>query len=134
MTTQLVLSDINWTRTIARAIAAVWAGFWMFFGIASSIGEGLHLPGAIMHVLVPGLIFAGIALFAWRWQMHGAVVLIVSGALVMIIYPLVVGGRFPLSTVGFVLLTMALPPLVAGILLLIDARKHPRTFSFKAED
>jgi hypothetical protein len=131
---QLAIHNGNWVRTIARVIAGLWAGFWMFFGIASGIGERLTLVGVLMHVLLPGVIFVGIAAFAWRWQLHGSIVLMLSGIIVMIAYPLLVKARFTLSTIFFVLLTMAIPPLVSGALLFFDARKNENRFHFKTED
>ncbi|MEA3345700.1 MAG: hypothetical protein U9Q78_05575 [Chloroflexota bacterium] len=43
--------------------------------------------------------------------------------LIAIGYTLMTYKRFPLSTITFVLLTMALPPLVAGSLLLANRRR-----------
>lgn len=113
----------RWLCYAARIIGLAWASFWLFFGIASSIGENLQLTGMVMHVLFPGVIFLGIALLAWRWETHGAVLFIAIGVIAMALYPVVFGGRFSFSTVIFVELTMALPPIIAGILLLIHSRK-----------
>ena len=113
----------KWMLYTARIIALLWAGFWMFFGIASGIGEGLRLTGILMHVLLPGLVFLGIALLAWRWETHGAILFMTIGLIVLIAYPILFGGKFPLSTIIFVDLTMALPPLVAGALLFVAVRK-----------
>jgi hypothetical protein len=96
----------------------------MWFGIASGLGEGLTLTGVLMHVLLPGLVFLGIALLAWLWETHGAILFMAIGIVVLVAYPIVFGGRFPLSTVLLVELTMALPPLLAGVLLFIAARKE----------
>ena len=131
---EFAFHTVNWVRTVARIIASVWAAFWMYFGIASGIGEGMALVGVLMHILLPGLVFVGIAAFAWRWQLHGAIVLILSGVVVLVGYPLLAGHRFPLATVIFVLLTMALPPLISGVLLFVDARKDEKRLPFKTED
>lgn len=118
----------------ARVIAFLWAGGWMGFGIASSFGEGLRLGGVLMHVLFPGALFITIALFAWRWPLHGGVVLMLCGVAVLTAYPLFMGGRFPFRTVAFLAATMGVPPLWAGLMMFLDARKHRPTFPFKTED
>jgi hypothetical protein len=128
------LSEKSILLYIARTIAFLWAAFWLFVGITSGIGEGLKLAGLIMHVIFPGVLFLSLALFAWRWPVHGAIVLILCGIAVLILYPVQMGRGFPLSTVLFVLSTMGAPPLIAGLLMLIHARKHKPTFRFKAED
>lgn len=105
----------------ARILGLLWAGFWLFFGIASGVGENLQLSGIIMHILFPGLVFLGIALLAWRWPNHGVFVFLLIGAFVLIGYPVMM-HHFPLSTIIFMELTMALPPILAGILLFLSTR------------
>jgi len=103
-------------RYTARGLALIWAGFWVFFGVASGLGEELDALGVFMHTLVPGLIFLVFALVAWKWELLGGLLVLLSGVAVAIGYPVWAAGRFELMTIVFVLLTMALPPLVAGIL------------------
>ena len=79
-----------------------------------------------MHVLLPGLIFLGIALLAWRWPVHGAFLFIAIGILILVGYPIVM-SHFPFSTIVFVWLTMALPPIIAGVLLHHASRRTPFT-------
>ena len=105
----------------ARILGLLWAGFWLFFGIASGIGENLRLADIVMHVLFPGLVFLGIALLAWRWPYHGVFVFLTIGLFVLIGYPVMM-THFPFSTILFVELTMALPPIIAGILLYVSNR------------
>ncbi len=119
---------------IARAVAFVWAAFWLLFGIAAGVEEGLRLTGLIMHVLFPGVLFLMIALFAWRWPVHGSIVLMLCGLAVLVLYPLEMRGAASLSTMIFVVLTMGVPPLLAGALMFIHARTHPPTFPFKTDD
>ncbi len=118
----------------ARALAFVWATFWMAFGISSGIGEGPRLAGIIMHVLFPGVLFVAIAVFAWRWPVHGGIVLMLCGIAVLILYPLQLRRAFSLSTLLLIVATMGLPPLFAGVLMLLHTRKHQPRFPFKAED
>jgi hypothetical protein len=109
---------------LARIIAILWAGFWTFFGIASGLGEGLTPAGVFIHTLMPGLIFLLFMLLPWIWELGGGILLIVTGLFVCVAYPLMVHGRFPLETVIFVLLTMAIPPLVSGIMFVVISRKR----------
>jgi hypothetical protein len=115
----------EWMRYTARALVLTWAGWWMFFGLASGTGERLSPLGVLLHAAVPGGIFLISALIAWRWEMPGAALLIVEGLIVCAGYPLMVSGRFPLATILFVLLTMALPPVLAGLLFLAGWRRSP---------
>jgi hypothetical protein len=101
-------------RILAYAVAFVWAGFWTWFGLASGIGEKLRPLGVLLHALVPGGLFLASVAAAWRWEKPGAYLLLLEGLLIAILYPM----HFPARFLPFVLPTMALPPLVAGILLL----------------
>jgi len=49
--------------------------------------------------------------------------LVLEGLAVVTLYPVLVREAMPFSTVVFVLLTMGLPPLVAGCLLLWRGQK-----------
>ena len=113
------------TERIAWVLIVCVAVFWLWFGIVSAIGEDLGPANAVLHVLVPGGTFAIIGVLAWRWRTPAAVALSAIGAFVAIAYPRVYLEFFATSTVGLVVATMALPPLVAGILLLLSrSRTH----------
>jgi hypothetical protein len=113
-------SAIKMTVWGSRTLAAVWAGWWIFFGIASGIGEKLDLFGILMHTLVPGLVFGLVFLLAWKWEAAGGILLVAMGALVTVGYPMMMFRNRPIrwDWYSFILLTMALPPLISGILLL----------------
>ena len=105
---------------LARIVALIWAGWWTLFGLLSGIGEGLDVLGVIMHLTVPGLIFLAAALVAWRWEVAGGILLVVEGVLALF--------YFPFAREPFGLLTLALPPVIAGVLFLIAGltnRHHP---------
>jgi hypothetical protein len=108
--------ETKWMRDIARILALVWAGWWTFFGLASGLGEGLDPSGVAIHIAMPGLIFLIVALIAWRWEAIGGILLGLVGLIVLIAYPATTYGRLPPATISFAVLTMALPPLVAGML------------------
>jgi len=115
-----------WAHWTARILSLAWAGFWVWFGLASGISEPTTERGKLMDVLihttVPGLVFLVTALIAWRWEAVGGVLLLLEGLIIAVGYPWMFHGRFPLRTYVFVELTMAVPPLVAGVLFLIASR------------
>ncbi len=69
------------------------------------------------------LIFATILFIVSLWERAGGVLMIIVGLVVAVGYPLTFGRRFPATTSIFVELTMALPPLLVGILLILARRK-----------
>jgi ABC-type uncharacterized transport system permease subunit len=118
---------VKWLRIGGLALALVWAGWWTFFGIASGIGEKMSPAGVFAHATLPGLIFCGSVAIAWWKESIGGIVLLLEGVVALIAYPLMTYHNFPLSTIAFVILTMALPPLLAGLLLIVDGRKSSPT-------
>ena len=105
-------------KYIARIIALVWAGWWVFFGLASGIGEGLDPIGVVIHTAVPGLIFLVLAIIAWLRQDIGGALLVLAGLVIMVIYPLMARGSLSISTILVAMALLALPPLIAGGLCL----------------
>jgi hypothetical protein len=103
----------------ARVLAVSWALFWVWLGFASGIAEGETVRGVVVHTAVPGLFFALLVVVAWRWQTLGGVLLVLAGLFAFVVYPILF-HRLPPLTIFLTLLTMAVPPLVAGILLLMD--------------
>jgi hypothetical protein len=110
-------------RTLAVIVSLLWGGWWTFFGLASGLGEKLSPPGILAHAALPGLVFLISAAMAWRWEAAGGTVLLLEGLLVLFVYPALAHGRFSIATIAFVLLTMAVPPLIAGSLFLVDSSK-----------
>ena len=113
----------TWMRGIARGLALIWAAWWTIFGLLSGAGEGVRGLLANAPNALPGLAFLVSAAVAWKWEAVGGGLLILEGVIVLVAYPMMTHGRFPLSTITLVLLTMALPPLVAGILFLAHRRR-----------
>ena len=118
-------------RSIARALAALWAGWWTLcvaYFSAGLVGV-FHCFDCAPHEQAPvwgtgSLVMAAClalpvwasAAVAWRWQRIGGIVLVLEGLLISIpavrMYPL----RSVLLTVA--MCAMPLPPLVAGTLFL----------------
>ncbi|HAL61566.1 MAG TPA: hypothetical protein DCP08_04055 [Chloroflexi bacterium] len=80
-------------------------------------------PGLLAHS-TPGLLILIATLVAWRWEKIGGSLLVGVALLVtaFLLWALIFrGGHRPLA--ALVWSTMALPPLVAGLLFLISSRK-----------
>lgn len=114
----------KWLRTIARILAILWFGLWAFFNIGSGIVEGGR---SLLFHFIAALIFAVLLLIVWRWEKVGSIIMIIIGLFVAIAYPLTIGRRFPPITSIMMELTMALPPLLIGILLILYRRKSKTT-------
>jgi hypothetical protein len=111
----------KWMRFVARVLMIIAIVFWLWFGIGSAYVEGLGLVNWVLHILVPGGIFLLSALVAWRWQGPGGALLVVEGILASgFIVRTFLWGRFTVSTLILMGLTLGLPPLAAGILFLLS--------------
>ncbi len=113
------LERIAWALTIGVV------AFWLWFGLASAVSERLGSANFVAHILVPGGVLALIAAIAWRWRVAGAILMIAAGGTIFVGYPMVFGEFFPTSTIVVVLLSLAAPPVAAGVLLL-EARHLAR--------
>lgn len=102
-------------RWAARIILILWAGFWLFFNIGSFFAE---LPaegvGAAVNHLTVALITLALFIVAWRWELIGALLLLVGVAFAVFFFHLY---RFDSSSSIFVLLTLTLPMIVVATLL-----------------
>jgi hypothetical protein len=113
----------DWQRKAAWILAIVAVVFWMWFGVGSALVEGGGWFNWLMHILIPGGVFALGALIALRWQRVGGGLLALMGLLaVALSLAGLIGGRLTLGTALMMLLTLSLPPLLAGIFFLVDAR------------
>lgn len=108
-------ADVRWR--VGLGLGIVWAAFWIWFGLACGWSEG-GWREALVHALLPGGVFALLVYFAWLYPRGGSWGLIAVGLAITVAYPLWYGRHFPFSTVVFIWLTMAWPPILAGILLL----------------
>lgn len=111
---------IRWLRRIARLLVLIWGIWWTIFGFASGPSEHLILLGFPMHSSLPGLIFLVSALLPWHWEFAGGVFLMLSSIAGFLIFGLLMDtwGSFPVGTQVFILLTLLLPPFIAGVLFL----------------
>jgi hypothetical protein len=100
---------------LARALALLWAGFWMFFFVVESAVWHTPVSLALPWVGV-GLLFIFSALVPWRWEMIGGLLLVVIGLSAGVVHAIWWPSRL-LTTVAF-----SAPPLAAGILFLTHRR------------
>jgi peptidoglycan/LPS O-acetylase OafA/YrhL len=115
----------RWMRFLARVITGLWAGFWIFFAVASSASDfDTRGAGSLGGLLIP-LAFTAVLLLlaftAWRWERIGRIALPVAGLAALIAYP-IAAKTFPVSTKMFVVAALGLPPLSAGLLLIATGR------------
>jgi hypothetical protein len=104
--------------------------FWLWFGIGSALVEGGGWFNWFMHLLIPGGIFIFSAAVAWRWEKIGAILFTFEGVVATgIIVVALFSRRLYPSTLLMMLITLALPPLIGGILFLVclEHRKKVRS-------
>lgn len=108
-----------------RILSLLWAGFWLWFGIASAL-SGKDLPTAIAHLIVPAVLIIIAAVAAWLSPSVGGTLLVLEGLTLVCL--MLAGELRPNNPtrVFFLVLTLALPPIVAGTLLLLG-RSHGHT-------
>lgn len=112
-----------WQRRVGAILMVVAIVFWLWFGIGSAYLERLGPMNWFMHIVVPGGLFILSTALAWRLEAPGGAVLCAEGltalAFVTRAYR---AGNFDLSSWILMCLTLALPPLAAGILFLLHWR------------
>ena len=102
---------------IARALAMLWAAFWLFFIVAESLAY--RTPALVAAPWVgAGLLFVILALVPWRWELSGGLLLVVVGLCVGVAYAIWAPPRLPLASRAITTLVLSGPPLVAGLVLL----------------
>ena len=119
----------SWMVYGARALALLWAGFWVFFFVGS-----VRVEPTPAHAIVVGsvvlLLFAILALVPWRWEAAGGLLLVVMSLLIGVAYAIASasffrrndGSRLPLAVRVVTTVVFTGPPLVAGILFLLHHR------------
>jgi hypothetical protein len=118
-----------WMVYGARALALLWAGFWIFFFVGSvmvgpTYGRVIVVGSAVL------LLFVILALLPWRWEAAGGLLLVVMGLLIGATYAIASASffgrndasRLPLVVRAITTLAFGGPPLVAGILFLLHQR------------
>jgi len=94
------------------------AVFWLWWGVGSAYVEGFSWMSLLAHC-VPGLLILIGTLVAWKWERIGGSLLVGAAVLVtaFLLWALIFRGGYR-QVAAIVWLTMALPPLVTGLLFL----------------
>ncbi len=104
-------------RQVGLAVGLAWACWWVFFETAEAIGTREFGQAVIFGVLMLG----GIAL-AWKWPAAGAGLLLAEGVAAIVTFAPMWWRRFHFAGTLLMFAWMPLPPLAAGILLLLSRR------------
>jgi hypothetical protein len=114
----------SWRRSTPWILVVITIVFWLWFGIGSALVEGGGWFNWMMHILLPGGIFILSALIAWRWRFIGGFVFVVEGLVASgFLSVSLISGSLHGSTLLMMALTLALPPLAAGILFLLHSER-----------
>ena len=105
---------------LARALALLWAGFWVLFFVVESVVWRTRVSSALPWVSA-GLLFVFSALVPLRWEMIGGFLLIVVGLSAGVAHAMWWPSHL-LTTAAF-----TAPPLAAGILFLAHHRSATAT-------
>lgn len=99
---------------LARAISACWAAFWTWFGFACGVAEFASFTDVLQQT-IPGMLFIGVTVLAWRFPREGGALLLAMGIVVFGVYwnlaAHLAGGPAPITS-----LMLAGPPALAGLL------------------
>ncbi|HVN82997.1 MAG TPA: hypothetical protein VMW38_28705 [Terriglobia bacterium] len=99
---------------------------WTWFALTSGPGLAGSPSNTLVQVAVPGPFFALILFLAWRTEALAGLLLFLTGVFIAVAFPFT-SGHLPVNALAFVVLTLALPPLAAGSMFLIEWRmKKPR--------
>jgi hypothetical protein len=102
----------------ARALALLWAGFWMVFVVAESWAWHTPVPVALPWVSV-GLLFVLLALVPWRWEVTGGLLLVIAGLSAGVADAIWSAEQVPVASRAATVVVLGGPPLAAGLLFLM---------------
>jgi len=114
----------EWERMVARVLSLAWGVFWAWFGFASGVAEYASFADVLLQTL-PGLIFIGISLYAWKNPAAGGAILLALAIVVFCAYWSGAGGETGVEGLGTAVL-LSLPPFMSGALFLAAAPEPVR--------
>ena len=112
---------------VAKTLMVLWAGFWTFFVLASSLSEHGSPGMKLMVCSIGTLFFVGTAVLAFASNHIGGVMAGSEGIILTALNYTYLHN--PVGTQLFLLLTLCLPPLVSGLLLILELGKGYKTRS-----
>ena len=104
-------------RYVALALGAAWACWWVFFETAEG-ATGRNFTQAIIFLLI----MFGTLAAAWKWPAAGAILFLAEGLGSIAFFGPAWAHNFGLAQFLLLFAMMPLPPLAAGILLLLSRR------------
>ncbi len=113
---------------VGRLIAFAWVCWWVFFAWASgSENAGGGIIGILRNApnAIPELVVLLILLLTWKHPKRQAIVLLVVGLVVLVGYPILVGG-LDWWVMFLTELVLAGPAILAGWLLWVAHKKATR--------
>lgn len=102
----------------AKVLALLWGIWWVYFGYSTGMTENMDSIGVLVRIFMPGGIFLISALFVFKSGYTAPILLILEGVFAFIVYAILSLGQYSLSTFIFIFVTMILPPVLAGSMLL----------------
>jgi hypothetical protein len=102
---------------VALALGAAWACWWVFFEAAEALGDRQFTQPVLFLVVM----FGAVAI-AWKWPAIGAVLFLAEAVATVVLFAPMWAHRFGLARFLILFAMMPLPPLAAGILLLLSRR------------
>ncbi len=117
-------------RRTGLFVGLVWAMLWTVFLAVSALSQGFgpitgeEIGPSVLLLLGVLLLWAGPA-FLWKRKLIGGALMVTSGLLLLAGYYWFATGRVDLLGTMLVMLGMALPPLITGILIVIQEKGKP---------
>ena len=106
-------------RHTALTRAVVWACVWVFFETAEAVGSHDFMQAIILAVVMFGAVVV-----AWKWPAAGGVLLVLAAMAATAMFAPAWLRTFGIWPLPALFATMPLPPLAAGILLLLSRHEH----------
>jgi hypothetical protein len=107
-----------------RAVSLLWGGFWLFFAIASAVDDSAHLLVGLVYAFGLGGVVFGTACAAWKWPRVGGMALVAEGLLTGSLMASGTLRQNSLYNTVFLLATLVLPPVAAGLMLLLGSGRR----------
>jgi hypothetical protein len=104
---------VNLMRYFGRGLIIIWAGFWIFFAVASALSE--TSPNALgwLVVIVGSLLLLAGAVIPWIWERLGGLILLAEGVFFLVFFLIVAAGDLNWAMISIILV----PFIVGGLSL-----------------
>ena len=106
----------NTFRTCARALTVSWAGFWAYFLVGSVLSDGGSLGAKVLVCTIGTSFFLSNCALVWLFERAGSLVMATEGVILTILNFTFLHNSSQTQT--FLLLTLCLPPLAVGLMLM----------------